>query len=1001
MSAEIPFADQVDRKLRIVIDMQGTQNGSRYRGIGRYTLAFTEALIALCRNRHEVFLAFNSDFETELPFLIGHFKEQVGAQNILLWHPSGIAHYALEENDEHRFASEGLREAALAGLNPDIVIVSSMSEGSGDQTITSVGRFIKDIPTAAIFYDLIPLIYKSTYLQDARLLQWFMEKVEHFSKCDLLLAISESSRREGIEYIGNSPDDVVTISAAISENFSAAKGTPREVLKKKFGITDPYLMYSGATDARKNLNRLIDAVAEIDPAVLARHQLVLAGGMPREHKEELSDRVALHPGLNGRVVFTDRISDDEMVGLYRNARAFVFPSYHEGFGLPVLEAMAFGIPVIGANAASVPEIIELEEALFDPYSLIDMTRSMHRVLTDEPFRQRLIESSARQLTKFSWEKTALRALTAIEAKAARGELSRSRFSALPRPEQRQLLVDYLRTVAPSRLAYDDEAIHMARQVVKALPRRRAIFVDISELYVRDSGTGIQRVTRNILDALLGMNLTDFDILPVYTRATNDYYVATDVLARYRYTTATRTKNYLIDPKPGDIFLGLDFHDVLMPPRKDVFRKLRLLGIPAYFVIHDLLPQQFKEFFPPAIVENNAQWLRTVAEMSGVIAVTKTVADEFASYIVAENEFIADEFKIGWFHNSGNLASKTHAQIKLEGPEAFLLDRLKTAKTFLSVGTIEPRKAQDHLLDAFDLLWQQGSDLYLVLVGKKGWMVDELIKRFESHPEYQRRFFWFASADDAMLAALYEAADCLIAASHGEGFGLPLAEAEQFGLPVLARDIPVFREVAPSGTIFFTGTDAASLAAAVVAWLEQAANSLPNSRLATGPVQSHLPQTWTESAQQILANIIDGNWYRSIPAPQSFAIRPFDKRLGTHIGKRRDGRLISSGDGGTFVFGPWLELAAGRYEVTFRLKILETSKGIAHFKAYGKGGQVEFAHRRIRNLCNSATNEKTITLLMVLSHDFSDVELNVMLQEGMIVELLLIDILRLGDDPSGD
>ncbi|HUD90496.1 glycosyltransferase family 1 protein [Sphingobium sp.] len=1001
MTGTSPMANPVGRKLRIVIDMQGVQNGSRYRGIGRYTFAFTEALIALCRDRHDVFLAFNSDLPDELPFLISHFKGQIGAQNILLWHPSGIAHYALLENDAHRFASEGLREAALAGLNPDIVIVSSMSEGAGDQTITSVGRFLKDIPTAAIFYDMIPLIYKSTYLQDARLLQWFMEKVDHFSKCDLLLAISESSRREGIEHAGNKPEDVVSISAAISDSFAATKGTPLAALKKKFGITGPYLMYSGATDARKNLNRLIDATAAVDPSVLAKHQMVLAGGMPREHMEELSARVASHPSLNGRVVFTDRVSDDEMIGLYRNAKAFVFPSYHEGFGLPVLEAMAFDIPVIGANAASVPEIIELEEALFDPFSLPDITRSIQRVLTDDPFRQRLAESSKRQFGKFSWEKTALLALDAIEAKAARGELTRSRFSGLSRPEQRQLLVDYLRAVAPSRLIHNNEAVHIARQVVKALPRRRAIFVDISELYVRDSGTGIQRVTRNILDALLTMDLADFEILPVYTRTNNDYYVATDVLARYRNVTAARTKNYLIDPKPGDIFLGLDYHDVLMPARKEAFRRMRLLGVPAYFIIHDLLPQQFKQFFPAEVVENNAQWLRTVAEMNGIIAVTKTVAEDFSSYIVAENEFIADDFKIGWFHNSGDLASRTRVRAELEGPNAFLLNTLREARTFLSVGTIEPRKGQAQLLDAFDLLWQQGSDVHLVLVGKKGWMVDELVKRFNTHPERNKRFFWFDSADDDMLAALYEAATCLVAPSHGEGFGLPLAEAEQFGLPVLARDIPVFREVAPKDTTFFTALDGEKLAIAVTDWLAE--DTKPRRKeigSAAGPVQSHLPQNWTDSAKQILSSIIDGQWHQSLSAPQHFAIKPVDKRLGSHIGKRDEGRLVSGGHGGTLVFGPWLGLAAGKYEVTFRLKILKASGGDGHFKVYAQGGQVDFAYKHVRDLCKVAMDEKLVTLEISLPKAFSDVELNVMLDEGMILELMSIEIQRLGNVRPG-
>ncbi|TCM18700.1 glycosyltransferase involved in cell wall biosynthesis [Novosphingobium sp. PhB165] len=999
MTTEPQLDNQANRKLRIVIDMQGAQNGSRYRGIGRYTFAFTEALIALCRDRHEVFLVFNTDFPSEMPFLINHFKGQIGPQNMLLWHPSGVADYHPIENDEHRFASEGLREAALAGLNPDIVIVSSMIEGAGDQTITSVGRFIKDIPTAAIFYDLIPLIYQGTYLQDARLFQWFMEKAGHYGRCDLLLAISESSRREGIEYIGSNPDDIVSISAAISDTFAANKGTPLTILKKKFGITGPYLMYSGATDPRKNLHRLIDAVANIDPAVLAKHQLVLAGGMPREHMEDLSAHASQHHSLNGRMVFTDRISDDEMVGLYRNAKAFVFPSFHEGFGLPVLEAMAFNTPVIGANAASVPEIIELEEALFDPFSVTDMTRSIQRVLTDEQFRERLIASSTRQIGKFSWKKSAQRALEAIETKAARGELPRSRFSALPRPQQRQLLVDYLRAVAPSRIALDSEAIDMARQVVKALPRRRAIFVDISELYVRNSRTGIQRVTHNILDAMLTIALPDFEILPVYTRDTLDYYVATDVIAQYRNITEARTKNYFMDPMPGDIFLGLDFHDVIMPPRKEIFRRLRSLGVPAYFVIHDLLPQQFKEFFPPLIVENNAQWLRTVAEMSGIIAVTKTVADEFAAYIISEKEFIADDFKIGWFHNSGDLASKARATEKQEGTDAFLLNALRAGKVFLSVGTVEPRKAQAQLLDAFDLLWEQGEDVFLVLVGKQGWMVDDLIKRFNTHPERHKRFFWFDSADDYMLVALYEVADCLVAPSRGEGFGLPIAEAEQFGLPVLARDIPVFREIAPQGTTFFTGTDGASLAKAVTTWLRLNA-PLPQKPRSTGcAAQSALPQNWTASAAQILANIIDGKWHNSLPAPRKYALRPNDRRLGSLVGRRDDGRLIANGKGGTLVFGPWLEFAAGEFQVTFSLKVPKPAKGTGHFKIYAQNGQMELAHESIDDLCKVLSEEKQVTLVIALPKAVPDVEMIVMVDEGMIVELLSIQIERLGTAPQ--
>jgi hypothetical protein len=240
------------------------------------------------------------------------------------------------------------------------------------------------------------------------------------------------------------------------------------------------------------------------------------------------------------------------------------------------------------------------------------------------------------------------------------------------------------------------------------------------------------------------------------------------------------------------------------------------------------------------------------------------------------------------------------------------------------------------------------------------------------------------------------ADCLVAPSHGEGFGLPIAEAEQFGLPVLARDIPVFHEIAPQGTSFFTGTDGASLAKAITTWLAGTPKSPPKARPVPGTAQSSLPQNWTDSTRQLLANIIDGKWHRTLPASQSYAIKPADKRLGSHVGRRDDGRLIANGKGGTLVFGPWLEFAAGKYEVTFRLKVLKVSKGGADFKIYAQGGQVDLAYKRIDGLCSVATDERRVTLPMILSKALSDVEVNLTIDDDVIVELLSIEVQRFGD-----
>jgi glycosyltransferase involved in cell wall biosynthesis len=116
-------------------------------------------------------------------------------------------------------------------------------------------------------------------------------------------------------------------------------------------------------------------------------------------------------------------------------------------------------------------------------------------------------------------------------------------------------------------------------------------------------------------------------------------------------------------------------------------------------------------------------------------------------------------------------------------------------SFLMVGTIEPRKGHNQILETFEILWKDGLDLRLVFVGKQGWMVDQLIKKIQTHSELNKKLYWFQEASDNLLSRMYSTCSCLIAASYAEGFGLPLVEAAQYKLPLLVRDIPVFLEIA--------------------------------------------------------------------------------------------------------------------------------------------------------------------------------------------------------------
>ena len=834
--------------MRIVIDLQGAQSiGSRNRGFGRYSMALA---LGIARNRgaHEVIIALNALFSDTIAPICAAFEGLLPRENIRLWiAPAPV--YQLDPNNAWRSeAAACLREAFLASLNPDAILVTSLFEGFGDNIVTSIGALHGGPPTAAILYDLIPWIYQKPYLDNPRERAWYEEKLAHLRRATQWLAISESSRQEGLQHLGLPEEDVVNISAAADPQFFRRDipAPQAEALRRKYGLTRPFLMYTGGVDHRKNIDGLISAYATLPANVRNAHQLAVVCSVHPDNRQALQQLAARCGLAPDELVLTGFVPDKDLVALYHLCKAFVFPSWHEGFGLPVLEAMHCGAPVIAAGTSSLPEVVGCEEALFDPLDKSSIAQKILQVLVDGAFRQRLIAHGTQQAQKFSWNATAQRAIAALEKMPAAAVPSNSKKCAL------HAIASICTAVTPADADLCATAAALAYNLGN--PTGRQLLIDVSTIIHSDAKSGIQRVVRSLLGALLAAPLPRVEVRPIYFDQ-----------GRYRYANRLAGTTSGVSDAPlegvsegyadffdGDIYLALDLNLGLTEQLHAPHEWMRSCGVDLYFIVYDILLLRRPDWWPAPMSAVFQQWLQRSSQVAtGLLCISNAVAQDVGSWLqqypVQRSAGLRD-LSIQSFHLGADIQNSSPSQ-GIPDTAPAILAALQTCISFLMVGTIEPRKGHAQTLAAFDLLWQRGIQTNLVIVGKIGWMVDELQQQLRHHPEAGQHLFWLEGISDEYLEQVYNASTCLLASSEGEGFGLPLIEAAQHQLPLIARDLPVFREVAGAHAHYFQGLAPEDLATAIECWLALHSSG-------QHPRSDSMPWlTWHDSAAQLLERML--------------------------------------------------------------------------------------------------------------------------------------------------
>jgi len=515
----------------------------------------------------------------------------------------------------------------------------------------------------------------------------------------------------------------------------------------------------------------------------------------------------------------------------------------------VLDCLLYGAPtIVNAHGSTASIDSDLVVMLPDAFETAELAEALARLHGDPATRSAL---GARALAFMETEHAPAHAgrlcMEAIEHFATPGHGAHAGYRALVAAAARRCPEDGLPALAEA-IAFNQPA----------LPTRQ-LLVDVSALVQTDLKTGIQRVVRSILLSLIATPPAGFRVEPVFTTGGNrPYHYARRFGLGLVGEDMVMLEDAPVDLHPGDVFFGLDLFLSGVHQNERLLLSMRDRGVEIYFCMYDILPMLRPDVFPFGTDQGFGDFLRTVHKVSdGVLCISRAVADELATWFEGQGLQRALPLQLGFFHLGADINASAPST-GLPPDASIVLGALAQRPSFLMVGTVEPRKGHAQALAAFDLLWERGVDVNLVVVGKQGWMVEAVAERMKTHPELGKRLFWLAGISDEMLLKLYADTSALLFPSEGEGFGLPLIEAAQYGTSIIARGLPVFREVAGSHAHYFDGMAPQDLAASIDEWLAL-------QRAGQAPASTGMPWlTWDQSAQQVVGNLIRHRWYRTLP-----------------------------------------------------------------------------------------------------------------------------------------
>ena len=835
--------------MRIGVDLRPFYTGSRFRGIGIYAKNLIEAMLRLAPEHEYHFLNVYGDFPSGIAlnehcfvhsYYHGPMIEDCGNRNI----------FRIPE-------LECIREAQVIDfLNSskiDWMLFTSPLEYGNPFRI----EWFQSVHTAAVMYDLIPLAFPKQCLFDDRFKSDYMDSLEFIKRVDLLLSISQFTKDDTIRRLGITEKKIKVIMSGIDYQYLDVHSPDLTYLQKRFPLCNQYFLFAGGIDFKKNIERIIGAYGGLPKAHRENAMLVIAGKTDLSTIEHYMDE-AKKAGVEKSVICTNYVSDKELTALYCNACALVFPSLYEGFGLPVIEAMACGTAVITSNSSSLKEVAGDHAILVDPEDTDQICKAMQYVLENPKKIEKMTQAAIPYAKQFTWIEVAKKALHALNTTQIPPH---TREKSKPFVANNAMLKSIAHEYCTNRLPLtekecshiSDELYALEKKIMfPAIPCGKRILYDVTvirEWLENHYITGICRASLEIYHEIKKYA----EVIPVSIETKNGQFLLHSVDMQ-----TFQIQNNEIEPSARDVYFmpELQIRGIQIPANHPRPGQLREKGVQTYAVLYDILPLQMPQYFEEKTAKAFYPYVRDmISDYDGILTDSRAVSDEVIQYCMDHRELQIDHtVKIGWFHNGvDTFAEATDADS--DGPD---IAEFFSGQVFLMVGTIEPRKGHQLVFKAFEELWGAGCGAKLCFIGRAGWSMEGFIEQLKAHKENGHKFLFLEGASDQILHFAYTHSAALIQASAGEGFGLPIIEAGQYGLPVICSDIPVFHEIADVNAIYFCRGNLEELQTII----RNFGALLKNGKI---PDSSRIKYcSWSEAACRV-ANIILANscWYKEI------------------------------------------------------------------------------------------------------------------------------------------